>query len=73
MLRKQAVGLVCDKKQQRQLQEEIRWSQVESSVIFSCKRLITCALKRAVIKHLILRCRVVQFVEVSEVDLSEVG
>ncbi|XP_020603052.1 uncharacterized protein LOC110042060 [Orbicella faveolata] len=27
-LRKQAIGLVCNKKQQRQLQEEIRWSQI---------------------------------------------
>lgn len=28
LLRKQAIGLVCNKKQQRQLQEEIRWSQI---------------------------------------------
>ena len=34
-LRKQAIGLVYNTKQQRQLQEEIRWSQVEYSVVFS--------------------------------------
>jgi len=39
-LRKQAIGLVYNTKQQRQLQEEIRWSQVEYSVIFSVNNLL---------------------------------
>ena len=34
-LRKQATALVYNTKQQRQLQEEIRWSQVEYSFVFS--------------------------------------
>ena len=33
-LRKQAYGLVHNKKQQRQLEEELRWSQVKKSVFF---------------------------------------
>lgn len=39
-MRKQAIGLVYNKKQQRQLQEEIRWSQVEYFVIFSVNYLL---------------------------------